>query len=299
MPRTPHAPPELLRGPFRLNDALAAGLTRHQLASQCWVRLFRSVYVHRSVELSDAARFDAVRLIAPADAAATGLTAAWLYGLWTPPPGYSVPLDFAVPLGRSAYAAADARSRRLVLDEGDIDELNGVPITNLERTCFGLMARSSPREAVVWADVFLNSGFVLPGGLMRYADERPYWPHVRKVRAALARARVGARSPMETRLRLVVVDGGLREPDWLNKAIFDKDGNFLGEPDIGYDRPHFGLEYDGAYHETADQRRSDNRRENRLLLGNVPLLRYTKHDVYREPDRIVREVGAMLGRGAA
>lgn len=299
MPPIPQAPPALLAAPFHLEDALAAGLSRHHLASKCWVRLFRRVYVHRSVELTDAMRFHAVRLIAPPDAAATGLTAAWLFGVWTPLPGASVPLQFGVPLRRGAFAFADGHGRRIVLDKGDTDALDGVLVTTPERTCFGLMAASSPTEAVVWADAFLHSGTTGASGLRRYADERPHWPHVRKVRAAVARARVGAASPMETRLRLVVVDGGLPEPMWLNKRLYDAAGNFLGEPDMGYDvpvveLPLFGIEYDGAYHEDAAQRVKDNRRENGLLVGGIPLLRYTKHDVYREPQRIVREVGAML-----
>jgi len=262
------------------------------------MRLFRQVYAHRSLQLTDRQRFDAVRLALPADAAATGRTAAWLYGVWSPAPGVPVPLEFGLPLNRHALRAGTASGRRLVLDDGDVDHFHGVCVTTPERTCFGLMARSSPTEAIVWADAFLYGGIVVPAGLRRYADERPYWPHVRKCRAAVERARIGAASPMETRLRLVIVDGGLPEPDWLNKRLYDADGNFLGEPDMGYNPPEWGIEYDGVYHETEAQRAADNRRENGLVVGGIPLLRYTKHDVYGDPGRIVREVGAMLRRGA-
>ncbi|MGQ0464228.1 MAG: hypothetical protein ACT4QG_02790 [Sporichthyaceae bacterium] len=294
MPRTPQLPAHLLHGPFGIADATAAGLTRHQLESQCWVRLFRQVWVHRDVELSDRQRFDAVRLALPPDAAATGRTAAWLFGAWSPRRGQPLPLDFGLPSSRKPAA----NSRRLVLDEGDVDVFHGVRVTTPERTCFGLMTRSSPNEAIVWADAFLFRGLVVPSGLQRYADERPYWPHVRKCRAAVARARVGAASPMETRLRLVIVDGGLPEPDWLNRRLYDAAGNFLGEPDMGYNPPDWGIEYDGEYHEAEEQRVADNRRENGLVVAGIPLLRYTKHDVYGDPARIVREVGAMLRRTA-
>jgi hypothetical protein len=37
---------------------------------------------------------------------------------------------------------------------------------------------------VVWADAFLHAGIATSSGLRRYADERPHWPNVRKVRAA-------------------------------------------------------------------------------------------------------------------
>ncbi|MGQ0844898.1 MAG: hypothetical protein ACT4QF_12255 [Sporichthyaceae bacterium] len=290
----PHTPPELLGAPFRLSDALAAGLTRHQLASKCWTRLFREVYVHDSVPITDRLRLDALRLIAPPDAVVVGVTAAWLHGVWTPRPGLAVPLQLGLPSHRGAFDVAEGRGRRVVLADDDVQELEGIPVTTPERTCFGLMAATTPTEAVVWADAFLHRKIATPLGLRSYLDEVPRRPYVRKCRAAVERARVGAASPMETRLRLVIVDGGLPEPDWLNKRLYDARGRFLGEPDMGWDPPDFGVEYDGAYHETATQRQADNRRENGLLIAGIPLLRYTRHDVYRAPQRIVHEVGAML-----
>ena len=81
---------------------------------------------------------------------------------------------------------------------------------------------------MVWADVLLHAGLITQAGMTRYADERPRRPYVAHVRDALSLARPGAASPMETRLRLVVVVfGGLREPPLINEAIYDEDGNFL------------------------------------------------------------------------
>lgn len=292
----PHLPPELLCGPFTVGTALAAGLTRHQLASKCWVRVFRGVYVHYLVELTDEVRFQALRLVAPEQAAATGVTAAWLFGAWTPPPGKPVPLHLAMPKGQGEFTEAAVRTSRIVVDEGDLAEFNGTPVTTPERTCFGLMTRSSLMEATVWADSFLFHGLVTHDGLRRYADERPHWPHVRKVRDAIALARARAASPMESRLRLVVVYGGVKEPPLLNEPVYGPDGELLGIPDMGYPvRVPFGLEYDGEQHRDPAHHAADNVRENRLLVvGNLPLLRYGADDVYRRPRRIVAEVAAML-----
>ncbi|GAA0624493.1 hypothetical protein GCM10009547_29560 [Sporichthya brevicatena] len=297
MPPRPFVPPELTVGPFHQNTAFAAGLTRHQLASKCWVRLFRSVYVHHLVELTDELRFEALRLAAPADAVATGLTAAWLFGVWTPPPGETVPLHLALP-NRGEYREAGVRTSRLVVDEGDIGTWHGVPVTNPERTCFGLMTRSSRMEATVWADAFLYRGLVTKHGLNRYADERPHWPYVRRVRAALELARTRARSMMESRLRLVIVYRGVDEPPLLNEPIYGPDGELLGIPDMGYPvRVPFGLEYDGEQHREPDHHAADLVRENRLLVvGNYPLLRYGALDVYRYADRTAAQVAAMLRR---
>jgi hypothetical protein len=295
MAPSPRIPLELLLGAFHRRTALAAGLTSRQLQSRCWIRLFPQVYIHCSVRLTDEVRLAAMRLAAPADAVVTGYTAAWLYGVWQPPPGQLVPLELGVPRDRTAARGRSLRTHTLVLDPIDINAWHDIPITSPERTCFGLMARSELVEAVVFADAFGHAGLVTWTGLMRYADERPHWPHVRKARFATDLSRFEAASPMETRLRMVIVLAGLPEPPLVNGALYDERGVLMGIPDLGYFQPIFGLEYDSAYHHTAEQRAADNVRENRLLVGQVPLLRYGPRDVFVHPDRIERDVAAMLG----
>jgi hypothetical protein len=294
----PHVPAILLAGPFHHDFGASAGLTPDQLRSKCWRRLFRNVSVHESVALTDQCRLDAVRLAAPTHAVVTGLTAAWLYGIWTPPPGKAVPMHLAGSREDYGMVLSGARMSRLVLDPTDVDEWHGVPMTTPERTCFGLMRASSLTEGVVWGDSFLHAGLLTSQGLMRYAIERPQWPHIRKVREAIALARPGAASQMESRLRMVIVLGGLPEPDWLNEPYYDADGTFRGIPDMRFRQPNFGIEYDGEQHAEAEHRLADLRRENGMLLGDLPLLRYVAKDVYGTPQLIVREVGTMLSRAA-
>lgn len=294
----PFVPPELTAGPIHRKAALATGLTADQLRSRCWTRLFHEVYIHSAVPVTDDVRFEALRLAMPPEAVLTGLTAAWLYGAWTPPPGAPVPLHVATPISGRRFSPMGARAHRLVLDGSDLNEWKGIPVTDPERTCFDLMGASSPTEAVVFADAFLHAGLLTQRGLLRYADERPHWSHVRKVRDAAHLARAAAASPMESRLRMVIVFGGLMEPPLLNEPLYSPDGTFLGIPDFAYLHPLFGIEYDGAYHDTPDQHDADNVRENRLLLGNVPLLRYGADDVYRRPQRIIHEVSTMLRRAS-
>ena len=283
----PFTPPELMTGPFHQRDALAAGLTLRQLRSRCWVRLFRCVYIHASIPLTDAVRFAALRLATPDDAIATGLTAAWLYGVWTPRPGSPVPLHVATPDTRSGLVIAGAQTSRLVVDLGDVDELHGVPITSPERTCFGLMTGSTVTEAVVWADAFLHADLVCTHGSLRYADERPHWPHVRKVRQAAGLARAGSASPMESRLRMVIVLAGLAEPDHLNQPVYGPDGSLLGIPDMNWITPWFGAEYDGSQHAEAEhhiggpcpgEQAADNRKHALAPLFSPRCVRPTRTD---------------------
>lgn len=282
-------------GPFHRRDALAAGLSVKQLRSRCWLRLFPNVYVHRSLEVTHDLRLAAVQLAAPPGAVLRGLTAAWVYGVWQPRPGAEVPIELAVERGCGGGRDARMGSRRRVLDPIDVNEIRGIPVTSPERTWFELCARSSLVGSVVFADAFGHADLVTKRGLMRFADERPHWPHVRKARVAVDLSRFEAASPMETRLRMVIVLAGLPEPMGINVGIYDEAGNLLGIVDLLYLDPVFGIEFDGSYHQSAEQRAKDNVRENRLLIGDVPLLRYVADDVYRHPERIVREVAAMLG----
>ena len=73
-----------------------------------------------------------------------------------------------------------------------------------------------------------------------------------------------------------------------------REGVLLGIPDMRYLLPRFGLEYDGSYHSQPEQHTADLTRENRLLLGDMPLLRYSARDVFEMPHRICREVEVML-----
>ncbi len=292
----PHLPPSLMTGPFLAETAYTAGLSTKQLRSSCWRRLFRSVFVYAGLPLTDEVRLHAVLLAAPAGTVVTGLTAAWLFGAWAPSPGAGLPLELGVRREDRNTSGSRALTRRIVLDPVDVNEWNGLPVTSPERTCFSLMARSSLVEGVVFADAFQHAGLATQRGLFRFADERPHWPHVRKVRCAVDLSRHEAASPGETRLRMVIVLGGLPEPPILNGGIYDESGELLGVPDMLYLSPDFGLEYDGAYHHEPSQHARDNVRENRLLVvGNLPLLRYGAHDVFRTPQRIEREVAAMLG----
>lgn len=273
MPRRPEIPAALTRGPFTTQDAEAAGLSYAQLRSACWRRIFRNVYCLAALPLTSDLRIKALRLAAPPHVVLTGMTAAWWYGVWQARPGTSVPIHTATPRLETPFHHPDVRTSRLRLDPEDITEMHGVRITTPERTCFGLMAASDLVEAVVWADAFLHAGLVTQRGLMRYADERPFWPHVRKIRLAVELSCEAAESPMETRLRMVMLARGLPMP-FVNVPIYDLAGELKGRPDLHYLGPPIGMEYDGEYHFD-------------------PLLRYGAHAVYRTPDRIVSDIVAI------
>src|SRR5882672_11653190 len=96
---------------------------------------------------------------------------------------------------------------------------------------------------------------------------------------------------METRLRMVMVLGGLPRPE-AQVSVHDGRGRFLGQPDLYYPEHRLGLEYDGGSHRTSLA--EDNRRQNRLLAAGIRLLRFTAGDVLNNPDSVTRQVRSVL-----
>ncbi|MEO6790150.1 MAG: hypothetical protein ABI249_07485 [Ornithinibacter sp.] len=83
------------------------------------------------------------------------------------------------------------------------------------------------------------------------------------LRRALARARHGVRSPMETRARLMFVDAGFPEPE-VNAPLTDVAGEWLAEGDLVWRPQRVVGEYQGGHH-AERKRRSEDAFRRRLL----------------------------------
>lgn len=180
----------------------------------------------------------------------------------------------------------------------DVVRLDGMQVLSPLRTCFDMMRERGLVEAVVVADAFAFQGVVDPVTMAVYAADRRRWPGVRLARTALNLSHPGARSPGESRLRMVVVLAGMPEP-LVNVPVYDVSDHVLGVPDLTiHGRRQVGLEYDGAYHEQDDQQAADRRRENSLTaLAGLPLLRYDRISVAQVAQRCLaaQEIARLAG----
>ncbi len=312
MPRPASVPDELRAGPFRGCDAVANGLvSRGQLRSGAWVRVLQGVYTHRELTLDGDVRIEALRLALGPGQVVCGRTAAWLHGVWTPRPDASVPLEVSTRLGAWGQGDGPAR-RRLVLRGGpdweggatgisvldqDVVKLGGLPVLSPLRTCFDLIRERLLVESVVVADAFAWAGAIDLTTLAVYANDRRRWPRVREARVAISLAHAGARSPGESRLRMIPVLAGLPEP-LVNVPLLDAGGRVLGVPDLTLIGPHgrrVGAEYDGGYHDVGEQPSADRRRGNRVVLGDLPLLRYDAQSLALERETVLAQLSAAIG----
>jgi very-short-patch-repair endonuclease len=281
-------PLELTRGPFTLAQARRAGLARWHLEGASWRRIGPRMYAWVGLPETPKLKLEAAQLSMPPGAAFSGKTAAWLHGLDVSP---CEPIEMILPSAADGLGRDGVLVHRVALDDSEVEFKRGFRTTSLLRTMFDLSWKLSLVEAVVVADLALHAGMVRHAELTEWIECRAGVKGVKSARRVLELADPAAESPMETRLRLLLVLGGLPRPQ-AQVRVHDDQGRFLGRPDLYYPDHRLGLEYDGGTHRTSLA--EDNRRQNRLLAAGVRLLRFTAGDVVNSPDAVVMQVRGML-----
>jgi len=224
----------------------------------------------------------------PDGAAFSGRTALWLHGLEAVLSD-QIEVTIPEPLGSSRLAGASVRRNALAREE--IVTRRGLPTTTALRTVVDIGGRTSLTDGVVAADLVLNAELVTIDELRIYIAEHPRTKGVARLRRVVDLAEPNAESPMETRLRLLLVLAGLPHPE-VQVSIDDDQGNFLARPDLLYRAQRLAIEYDGGNH--RDRLVADNRRQNNLVDAGYRLLRFTAPDVYGTPDLVVMQVRHAL-----
>lgn len=283
-------PEPLTHGPFTLQEALAAGLTRRQLRGSAWRRVSFNWYRWARCPLSEEMVLTTVHRGLPEGSAFSGRTAARLHGLDIPPgrrPEAITPPDLGIA------DRVEATVRRVSLAAGDIVHRRGFPVTSILRTAFDLAGRLPLVDAVAVLDMALHMGLVQVEAIREYLAAHAEMPGVARARRALAHVEPKSESPMESRLRMLLVLGGLPRPA-AQVDLFTPVGAFVARADLFYADAGLAVEYDGDHH--RDQLVSDNRRQNRIEDLGVSLLRYTGADLAQRPDAVVAEVRAALHR---
>ena len=186
--------------------------------------------------------------------------------------------------------------RRSTLDASEIVRARGLPATEVVRAIAEAGTRLSKVETVVVADAALHNRRTTVDDIVSWTVKNRWRRGVRRVRQVAQHVDPASESPMETRLRMVLVLGGLPRPQ-AQVAIHDRDGRFAGRVDLFYEDARLAIEYDGTAH--RHRLAEDNRRQNALLRAGVTLLRFTAADVIGRPDSVVREVREMLNATSA
>ena len=157
---------------------------------------------------------------------------------------------------------------RLAVDETVITQ--EVPTTSPPRTAFDLVRWRSVTEGAVAVDALARAHAFGPADLRVLRSRHLGARGSRKLEPVLALADPRAESPMESRIRVALVLGGL--PPVVQHAV-TVDGRAF-RLDLAYPEARLGVEYDGRHHREPGQAQRDLEREAMLATAGWKIVRF-------------------------
>ena len=246
------------------------------LRGKSWERVGSKLYRRKTASEDTWGLINACHRALPSSAVFMGRTAAWMHRLDVQPAN---PIQVALPPHERLASRGGLEARHCDLGD-EVQSINGLPVTSIERTLLDICARSSDIDALIVLDMAVRSGHALG----RY-EGRPGAARLRR----LAPLAAPAESPMETRLRWILIQAGLPIPE-VQTDLYDGDGRFVGRADLYYPAIHLVIEFDGGNH--RERLITDNRRQNALVGAGYRILRFTTADLFGRPQAVVGQVAA-------
>jgi hypothetical protein len=280
---------------FRGSQAVAAGLvTRDRLRGPRYRRLLPDVYGRATADPPDLSlRSLAAYRLVEGRGVLSGYSAAALLGAGCAP-RHDMPAEVTVPGSdlRAHPGLVVHRDRLLV---GEVTRVRGVACTTPLRTAFDLARGPDRDEAVVAVDRLANRYRFHPDRLLELCARYRGHRGVARVPGVLALATPYSGSPMETRLRLLIIAAGLPPPQvqWVVQDVATRTAFWL---DLAWPERKIGIEYEGEPHTEPGRVLRDIARSTRLVDLGWRVYRYTKLEVYGEPARIAAELTRARSR---
>jgi Protein of unknown function (DUF559) len=230
--------------PLTRVEALRRGFTDRQLSGPKFQRLFQGVYLPAGERICVLQRTRAALMIAPDGSYASHHTAAVLWGAV---PSETIDTHICVPQADSSRSVRKGIVAHRA-DPGLVPVHHRGLLVATPAAVFLQMAAVAPDlvELVVLGDSLARTGRVTPEALVKAADG---WDGkgARRARRAARLVRSGVDSPMESRLRMLLVLAGFPEPV-VDVIIRHENGDWDIRLDLSYPHLKLVIEYDGWHH---------------------------------------------------
>ncbi|WP_176883499.1 DUF559 domain-containing protein [Nocardioides sp. YR527] len=274
--------------PFTRKQGLAAGITPNRLRGPGFVRLHTGVFAAADVALTPLIRAEAALMTYADSAFASHATAARIAGLPLPVlPGEHVTVLAQKDRHRLAGVVCHCAPR------AEVRTVNGVRVSLIEQNFVELATLLTLVDLVVVGDHLVRKN---PGGLgrlQRYCAKAA-GPGAVAARRALAYVRTGVDSPMETRLRMLIVLAGLPEP-LVNQLVGEESELDFRKYDMCWPAIKLIVEYDGRQHvERQEQWESDIDRREKIDDDGWRILVFIAKDVYNTPGNTLNRIHRQL-----
>jgi hypothetical protein len=171
-------------------------------------------------------------------------------------------------------------------------KVRDIPVTDPITTFLQMAGSLSLVDLVVLGDAIVRRYRISPARLLKAAQDSDDY-YAAAARRAAAYVRKGVDSPMETRLRMLIVLAGLPEPK-VNVVLVHEDGSWRRRFDLCYPRIKLVVEYNGRQHREDPQRSEDERRIGELELEGYLILPFEAEDVYVTPEKTLLDIRRQL-----
>lgn len=279
---------------FRGSVAVAAGLvSKSALRGPRFLRPFPDTYVRAADVPPDlGVRSHAAYRYVEGRGILAGYSAAELFGASCGPEG--APAEVTIPRGAQRRHPGLIVHRERVAP-GEITTVRGMRVTTPLRTADDLARRGELLERIVAVDALANRHRFSPDLLLHFANRCRGARGVDGIPEVLAYADRWAGSPMESRLRMLIVASGLPRPQaqWVVQDPRTRTAIWL---DLAYPEHMIGIEYEGNDHTTPTAVLRDAGRYTALVDKGWRIYRYTKFEIMYRPEMIVEQIERALQR---
>lgn len=276
--------------PFRRARGEKAGLSPKTLRGPRFRAVFHGVYLSSEVILTPALRAEAALVPFPPTAFASHASAGRIHG---------VPLPTLPDEHVTVLLAGDRRNRPGIVchlrSDAPILIRNGLKVSGYAQMFVELAELLGLVDLVIVGDHLVRHKGVALADLLAFCAEStlPGAPFAR-VAAAYVRERVD--SPMETRLRMLLVLAGLPEPE-VNLVIRDAEGVAVRRYDLSYPTVKVIVEYDGRHHvEVVEQWEADLTRREAIDDEDWRILVVIANGIFKHPEQTLDRVTRLLRR---
>jgi very-short-patch-repair endonuclease len=286
-------PRELAWQIFRGSAARKEGLlsTKHLRNGQ-WLRLGYDLYADSRLERNHELRCHAVLRVIPQHTYLAGPSAAFLYGV-EHAATFQDAVHLVIPAGTRLSPRRPAIVHRMILSADEHTTHRGFPLTTPLRTCWDLALWLEPIKAVAIIDGLLRIRLVTGNDLDHLVGERLGRHGTSRVAKAFGLADGGAESPAESALRVRLLLRGFPRPS--TQFPIHVNGGVL-HPDLAWPEYLVAVEYDGLWHNEAEQFHRDRQRLNQLEAAGWAVVHVTGRRMRSDFGRVVDELKRVLKR---
>lgn len=199
-------------------------------------------------------------------------------------------IHVVVPSGRPSRGRLTPHQFRL--DDDDLVDVMGVPVTGVRRTvfdCLGRLPGPAALDLLAWVS---SRRLVEHDELVSWIGEHPgRWGNPSRRRAALRMAS-GAMNPAEDLLHAILRRAGIA--GWSAGVALGQLIGVWAVADVYFPEVRLVIEVDGRRAHGDERFQADRTRQNLLVAVGCTVLRYTWSDLTLHPDQVAAQIRATL-----